>query len=270
MPQQKRPRKEPPAPTRKPDICNNFNTKGYFYNGCHRRHVCIWCGGNHSQYKCPHQQASKRSGHPQLWHLTNLDSVDFFPHYTCIARINIASHMVFAIHHSCVGITNHECISVTSYRTLNGTHRSSDPTSAYYKILPLHEATGKACCEKARVWPTLTHTHYGHRISSFDLILAGALSTSPNRQFLKLILSGLDSGFPIGFEATSKLRSANANLILARDRPQVVSQYIQDELARNQIGHVGSLETALSLGIQLSPLGAIPKKGKSDKWQLIM
>jgi len=92
----------------------------------------------------------------------------------------------------------------------------------------------------------------------------------PDHQFSMLILSGLDSGFPIGFEATSKLRSANANLILARDRPQVVSQYIQDELARNQIGHVGSLETALSLGIQLSPLGAIPKKGKSDKWQLIM
>ena len=45
----------------------------------------------------------------------------------------------------------------------------------------------------------------------------------PDHQFSMLILSGLDSGFPIGFEATSKLRSANANLISARDRPQVVS-----------------------------------------------
>ena len=92
----------------------------------------------------------------------------------------------------------------------------------------------------------------------------------PDRQFSKLILSGLDSGFPIGFDATSKLRPANANLISARNHPHVVSQYIQEELARNQIGHVGSLETASSLGIQLSPLGAIPKKGKPDKWRLIM
>jgi len=38
-------------------------------------------------------------------------------------------------------------------------------------------------------------------------------------------------------------------------------------VARNQIG---SLVTASSLGIRLSPLGAIPKKGKPDKWRLIM
>ena len=56
------------------------------------------------------------------------------------------------------------------------------------------------------------------------------LGHHPNRQFSKLILSGLDSGFPIGLEATSKLRSANANLISARDHPQVVSQCIQEEL----------------------------------------
>ena len=92
----------------------------------------------------------------------------------------------------------------------------------------------------------------------------------PDRQFAHLILSGLEHGFPIGFDISSKLRPAKSNLISAREHPDVVSAYIQEELCRGHIGHVGSLETANQLNIQLSPLGAIPKKGKPGKWRLIM
>ena len=50
----------------------------------------------------------------------------------------------------------------------------------------------------------------------------------------------------------------------------MVSAYIQDELSRGQIGHVGPQELIDQWQGHLSPLGAIPKKGNTDKWRLIM
>jgi len=57
----------------------------------------------------------------------------------------------------------------------------------------------------------------------------------PDCQFAELIMSGLEDGFPIGFDTTSKLRPAKSNLISAREHPDVASAYIQEELYR---GHV--------------------------------
>jgi len=92
----------------------------------------------------------------------------------------------------------------------------------------------------------------------------------PDRQFAQLILSRLEDGFLIGFDTTSKLRPAKSNLISAREHPDVLLVYVQEELCCGHIGHVGSLETASQLNIQLSPLRAIPKKGKPGKWRLVM
>ena len=92
----------------------------------------------------------------------------------------------------------------------------------------------------------------------------------PDHYFSQLILSGLKNGFSIGFKPKSQLRSATTNLISAREHPEVVSVYIQDEVSRGHMGHVGPTEMAKQLNIQLNPLGAIPKKNKPDKWRLIM
>ena len=96
------------------------------------------------------------------------------------------------------------------------------------------------------------------------------LKHHPDQQFAHFILSGLENGFPIGFDASSRLKIASGNLTSAEAHPGVVSAYIQDELLHGQLGHVGPLEAAKQLNIQLNPLGAIPKKGKPGKWRLIM
>ena len=96
------------------------------------------------------------------------------------------------------------------------------------------------------------------------------LKHHPDRQFAQLILAGLEKGFPLGFEASSRLEAATTNLISARAHPEVVSAYIQDELSRGQLGYVGPIQAAKRLNIQFNPLGAIPKKGKPGKWRLIM
>jgi len=96
------------------------------------------------------------------------------------------------------------------------------------------------------------------------------LQHHPDKRFAQLILTGLEKGFHIGFNANSRLRAATFNHTSAREHPEVVSAYIQDELTRGQVGHVGPQELIDQWNIHLSPLGAIPKKGNSGKWRLIM
>ena len=65
-------------------------------------------------------------------------------------------------------------------------------------------------------------------------------------------------------------RSAKTNLMSALDHPEIVSAYIEEELGQRNISLVGRLEDAKHLDIHISPLGAIPKKGRPGKWRLIM
>ena len=56
----------------------------------------------------------------------------------------------------------------------------------------------------------------------------------------------------------------------ALDHSEIVSAYIEEELGQRNIGLVGRLEDAKHLDIHISPLGAIPKKGRPGKWRLIL
>ena len=59
-------------------------------------------------------------------------------------------------------------------------------------------------------------------------------------------------------------------MVLAIQHPQVVAQYIQNEIAANHLRLIGSADCAEQLGIHISPLGVIPKKGRINQWHLIM
>ena len=97
------------------------------------------------------------------------------------------------------------------------------------------------------------------------------LQHHPDRQFAELILTGLSQGFRIGFNSQSRHRPTASNHISVIKHPDVVSAYIQDEVARGQVGHVGPQELSHLWQIHVSPLGAIPKKNSdSGKWRLIM
>ena len=51
---------------------------------------------------------------------------------------------------------------------------------------------------------------------------------------------------------------------------EVVSAYLDQELKAGRIALVGSQESAQTLGVHVSPFGVIPKKGKPNKWRLIL
>ena len=56
----------------------------------------------------------------------------------------------------------------------------------------------------------------------------------------------------------------------AGEQQEVVSSYLDQELKANRIALVGSQEKAQDLGMHVSPFGVIPKKGKPNKWRLIL
>jgi len=144
------------------------------------------------------------------------------------------------------------------------------PASPPTELYPYTQQLEKLAAKKLAPGPPLP-CHATDIVSPVNISFwQDHLRHHPDQQFAQLILSGLREGFPIGFEATSHLKSATSNLISAREHTEVVSAYIQEEVLRGHIGHVGPRDTAKQLNIQLSPLGAIPKKNKPDKWRLIM
>ena len=97
------------------------------------------------------------------------------------------------------------------------------------------------------------------------------LCNHEDKNFAGLILGGLQRGFRIGFKRSGiRLQSAKKNLISANAHQEVVSAYLDQELKLGRIALVGSQEIAQQLGVHVSPFGVIPKKGKPNKWRLIL
>ncbi len=84
------------------------------------------------------------------------------------------------------------------------------------------------------------------------------------------MLRGLKHGFRIGFSRQSReLGSCRKNLSSVQERPEVVTKYIKEELARGRILEVSDKE-AQDLRVHCSPFGVIPKKSNPSKWRLIV
>ena len=99
------------------------------------------------------------------------------------------------------------------------------------------------------------------------------LQSHQDKEFTKLILKGLSSGFRIGFNPQrlprGTLQPARRNMLLALEHPKVVDEYLTRELLASHLV-IASQTSPWHLQIQTSPLGVIPKKGKVDQWRLIM
>ena len=99
---------------------------------------------------------------------------------------------------------------------------------------------------------------------------AELLVEHPDRRFVDYVLRGIREGFRVGFDPGScQLVARCNNMVSVDDHPEVVAQYIQDELAR---GRIVRLDPKLgeAQGIHTSPFGVIPKKNKPNKWRLIL
>ena len=97
------------------------------------------------------------------------------------------------------------------------------------------------------------------------------LSSHPDKLLVDRILKGLAKGFRIGYRGEEhQLRSAQSNMLSATQHPQIISDYITKEFSTHRLAVAGSPQIADRLGIHVSPLGVIPKKGKDNQWRLIM
>ena len=59
-------------------------------------------------------------------------------------------------------------------------------------------------------------------------------------------------------------------MVSARQHPEVVSDYLRQELELGRISKLSSQDLVESLGIHISPFGVIPKCHKPGKWRLIL
>jgi len=71
-----------------------------------------------------------------------------------------------------------------------------------------------------------------------------------------------------GTQATSYVPNKR-NMLSAVQHPQVVRDYLKEELAQNRVIQFPK-PAAEQLGVHCSPIGVIPKKHKPNKWRLIV
>ena len=94
-----------------------------------------------------------------------------------------------------------------------------------------------------------------------------ALAEHPDKAFTRYILDGLRHGFRVGFQCHSPLKSATSNMPSAREHPDVVQQYIMEELAKGRL--LGPFQLDQLRGMHINRFGVIPKGHNSGKWRLI-
>ena len=96
------------------------------------------------------------------------------------------------------------------------------------------------------------------------------LAHHPDQQLVAYILSGIKNGFRVGFNhGALALRIKGGNMLSTRQAPNVVENYLKEELELGRVVKLSSSE-ALKLGVHCSPFGVIPKKHKPGKWRLII
>ena len=82
-------------------------------------------------------------------------------------------------------------------------------------------------------------------------------------------MKGIREGFRLGFSMGDKvLRASGRNIVSSGEQPQVVRDYLADEVKAQRVWLVGSQE--MVRGVHCSPFGVIPKKGKPGIWRLIL
>ena len=95
------------------------------------------------------------------------------------------------------------------------------------------------------------------------------LQGHPDQVAAQHVLKGLKEGFRIGFQCvTNSWRPASSNVLSSDTNPQVVSDYLQEEVEAGKI--IGPLKQGSVVGLQISPFGVISKGHTLGKWRLIV
>ena len=96
------------------------------------------------------------------------------------------------------------------------------------------------------------------------------LSYHHDVHFVRYILTGLSEGFRVGFSWLGSLRSAHRNIPSAYQHPEMVDEYISNELAMgNLIGPFSSPLLSNGQSLHVNWIGVVPKGHNRGKWHLI-
>lgn len=95
-------------------------------------------------------------------------------------------------------------------------------------------------------------------VVSADTIAFSSLAQHPVGEFAGYVLQGIAEGFWNGYNRASwPCDSAHRNMQSAKVNPEVVKNYLEEEMAAGKV--VGQLEMGSVQGVQISPFGVIPK-----------
>ena len=98
---------------------------------------------------------------------------------------------------------------------------------------------------------------------------AEALRNYPNEEVALFFLTGIAHSFRIGFiPSSTSLKSAAQNLEGASSHPQVVEEYLREEVSLGRV--IGPLPPPLQTSCHKSRFGVIPKGHQPNKWRLIV
>ena len=92
------------------------------------------------------------------------------------------------------------------------------------------------------------------------------LKDLPDQRCAEFVIRGISEGFRLGFGyASHSCRSAQVNMLSATTNPQVIEEYLGNEVALGRV--VGPVE---NFKVQISRFGVIPKGHQKGKWRLIL
>jgi len=94
------------------------------------------------------------------------------------------------------------------------------------------------------------------------------LQAYPIQELAQYFITGLMTGFRIGFTPQAPLHSAKKNMSSALAHPSVVDDYLQAELDHKRIA--GPFSPSQCQGVHISRFGVIPKGHQPNKWRLIV
>ena len=93
------------------------------------------------------------------------------------------------------------------------------------------------------------------------------MSSHPDRQFTSYILSGIETGFRVGFNRDQPLHSVSKNCPSADAHPKVITEYIKEEAAAERF--LDLIVEDQAQFVHISKFGIILKGHVPSKWRLI-
>ena len=95
------------------------------------------------------------------------------------------------------------------------------------------------------------------------------LANHPDLAFASYVVKGIKQGFRVGYYRSNPLGSCTSNMVSALQHPDVVSDYLEQDLLLNCMVVVLTGQVSY-IRCHISQFGVIPKGARPGKWRLIV